>query len=338
VLPPITVEKVVLCMEPMQRLTYNVLASLVVANVYSCKSQTLHDAIVLIVSGDIGDIGHFLHPSNASSFCQVVQNLEEACFWSAPPLVDATGCLVRLLDDIDNKAGLSDQSRAVMREAAEHLERAIDTPGWSNWMPHGVAIPIYIPSLPQEVKVAWSQSMGHDTDWIDAMSALQIKEMNICGATLEDIVIVGMKSLNSKRQEASTDLDKATAAAEKKQTRARKLGLVAAVTAASQKSSSITPKRTSSKKTAKIDKALDQAARNAQIAINADAMAGLAQPLPTVLKAKTRSPKMNYILETIDSSPLDDRFIIFGGKQMLLQCLEVLEFFDISWYVSCHQS
>jgi len=40
-LPPITVEKVILPMEPMQRLTYNVLASLVVANVYACKLQAL---------------------------------------------------------------------------------------------------------------------------------------------------------------------------------------------------------------------------------------------------------------------------------------------------------
>jgi hypothetical protein len=38
-LPPTTVDTVILPFEPMQRLTYNVLASLIVANVYACESM-----------------------------------------------------------------------------------------------------------------------------------------------------------------------------------------------------------------------------------------------------------------------------------------------------------
>jgi len=253
--------------------------------------------------------------------------------------VDATGPLVRLQDDIDNKAGLTDQSRAMMREAAGYLQRAINTPGWSNWVSHGVSIPIHLPSLPQEVKEAWSQSMGHDTDWIDALSALQIKEMNIPGATVEDIVTAGIKSLDLKKQEASAHSDKATAAAEKKQERLRKLGVFAAMTNAIPTSNSVTLEGISSRKKSNIDKELDQAMLNARLATDADATSCLARPLTTTnIGARTRSPKMNYILESIRSSPPDDRFIIFGGKQMLLQCKEVLGFFDISWYVSYNQS
>jgi hypothetical protein len=36
-LPPTTVETIILPFEPMQRLTYNVLTSLIVANVYACQ-------------------------------------------------------------------------------------------------------------------------------------------------------------------------------------------------------------------------------------------------------------------------------------------------------------
>lgn len=39
-LPPTVIETVILPFEPMQRLSYNFLAALVVANVYACKSLT----------------------------------------------------------------------------------------------------------------------------------------------------------------------------------------------------------------------------------------------------------------------------------------------------------
>ena len=77
-LPPCTREVTTLRFHPMQRLTYNVLASLVTANVYQCSSN---------------DISHFLHPKNAKSFNSVVANLKLACFWYSAPQIGAMNCL-----------------------------------------------------------------------------------------------------------------------------------------------------------------------------------------------------------------------------------------------------
>ena len=248
--------------------------------------------------------------------------------------MDAAGCLVRIEDDIENKANLTDENRAIMREAAEHLRRAIDTPGWSEWMRYGVSLPIHVPSLPLEVKQVWSESMELDTNWIDVHSMSTIRDKNDHGVTIEDLVEAGERFLDRKKQEAAAELDVAMEAAEKKQQKLERRGLVVAQSDAAQNPKKVSPRKKAPTKKDKLEEALAQAARNAQLAIDVEARAHLPRPLPTSAQVKTRSHKMNYLVKTIRSSLIDDKFVIFGDSAELGHCTEVLDFFEISSYVS----
>lgn len=336
-LPPTMVETVVLPFEPMQRLSFNVLASLIIANVYACKLSIPTKLQYADNIGDFEDPDYLLHPKNLKSFQQVVKNLHIACLWFSAIQVDAAGSLTRLENDIENKANLTDANRAIMREAAEHLQRAIETPGWSEWMRYGVSLPVHIPSLPLGVKDAWSDSMTLDSDWIDVHSATKIRDLNDNGMMIDELVETGDLMLDRKKAEASAELDRVTEAAERKQQKLEKRGLVVAQSDAAQTPNKVSPRKKAPAKGAKIDQALAQATRNAQLAIDVEAKAHLPRPLPLTAKVKTRSHKMNYVVQTIRSSLPDDKFVIFGDSAELGLCSEVLEFFDISWYVTFHQ-
>ena len=127
--------------------------------------------------------------------------------------MDAAGCLTRLEDDIENKANLTDDNRAIMREAAEHLQRAIETPGWSEWMRYAISLPVHMPTLPLAIRNAWSESMTLDSEWIDVHSATRIRDKNDNGITIEDLVDAGETMLDRKKQEAAAEVYKETEAA-----------------------------------------------------------------------------------------------------------------------------
>jgi hypothetical protein len=247
--------------------------------------------------------------------------------------MDASGCLTRLEDDIENKANLTDGNRAIMREAAEHLQRAIETPGWSEWMRYAISLPVHIPSLPLALRDAWSESMTLDSEWIDVHSATRIRDKNDNGTTIEDLIEAGERMLDRKKQEAVAELDKSTEAAERKQQKLEKRGLVVAQSNAAQAPNKVSPRKKGPTKKDKIEEALAQAARNAQLAIDVEARAHLPRPLPLTSEVKTRSHKMNYVVKTILSSLSDDKFVIFGDTAELGHCTEVLDLFDMSSYV-----
>jgi hypothetical protein len=281
-------------------------------------------------SGDFEDPDYFLHPKNQDSFRQVVKNLHLACLWYSAPQMDAAGCLTRLQNDIDTKPGLAVESRVIMREAAEHLRIAIDTPGWHEWMRYGVSVPVHLPTLPLEIKEAWSESMKLDCDWIDVHSAMRIRNKNNNGVTIDDLVEAGEKTLKKKKQEAAAELDKATMAAEEKQQQLDRRGLTLAQSNAAQKTHTISPRKRKPSKKDQLNEALAQAARNAQLAVDVEARLHLPRPLASSAKVKTRSHKMNYLVKTIRSSAPDDKFVVFGETSELGHCTYVLEFFDIS--------
>ena len=256
-----------------------------------------------------------------------------ACFWFSAPQMDAAGCLTRLEDDIENKANLTDGNRAIMREAAEHLQRAIETPGWSEWMRYAISLPVHIPSLPLALRHAWSESMTLDSEWIDVQSATRIRDKNDNGTTIEDLIEAGEKMLDRKKLEAAAELDKVIEAAERKQQKLEKRGLVVAQSNAAQAPNKVSPRKKGPTKKDKIDEALAQAARNAQLAIDVEARAHLPRPLPSTVEVKTRSHKINYMIKTIQSSLPDDKFVVFGDTAELGHCTEVLDLFDISSYV-----
>jgi hypothetical protein len=282
------------------------------------------------IIGDFEDPDYFLHPKNLKSFQQVVRNLHMACLWFSAPQMDAAGCLNRLENDIEIKANLTDDNRAIMREAAEHLQRAIDTPGWSEWMRYGVSLPVHIPSLPLGISNAWSDSLELDSEWIDVHSAIRIRDGNENGTTIGDLIEIGERHLDKKQQEAAAELNIATEAAEKKQLNLEKRGLVVAQSDAARKPTKVSPRKRGPTKKDKVEEALAQAARNAQLAIDVEARAHLPRPLPLAAEVKTRSHKMNHVVKTIRSSLPDDKFVIFGDTAELGHVTEVLDFFDIS--------
>jgi hypothetical protein len=217
-----------------------------------------------------------------------------------------------------------------MREAAGHLQRAIDTPGWAEWMQYGVSLPLQVPTLPAGIKTAWSESMGKDIDWVDVHSMTIIRDKNDNGITIDDIVDAGERSLNLKKEESAAEYGKAAAAAERRKIQLEKKGLTVAQSDAAQKSHTVSPRKKGPTKKDRLDEALAQAARNAQLVIDVEARAHLPRPLDTTILAKTRSHKMNYLVKTIRSGADDDKFIIFGDSAELGHCTEVLDFFDIS--------
>lgn len=312
----------------MQRLSYNFLAALVVANVYAC---TFHPPDQPADgSGDFEDPDYFLHPRNQKSFQQVIRNLHIACLWFSAPQIDARGNLERLENDIATKHNLSEEGIAIMREAAGHLKRAIDTPGWVEWMQYGVSLPMHVPTLPATVKSAWSESIEHDSDWIDVHSMSVIRDKNDNGITIDDIVDAGERVLDRKQQEAVAEQVKVAADAERKKSQLEKKGLSVAQSDAAQKTHTVSPRKRAPTKKDKLEEALAQAARNAQLAIDIEARAHLPRPLEPTILAKTRSHKMNYLVKAIRSSAENDKFVIFGDAAELGHCTEVLDFFDIS--------
>jgi DNA polymerase III alpha subunit len=180
------------------------------------------------------------------------------------------------------------------------------------------------------VKDGWSESLGKDIDWVDVYSAMNIRDKNQNGTTMEDLVEAGQKTLEKKRKEADAELDKAVAAATKKQEQLEKKGLTAAQSNAAQNPHTVSPRKKTPTKKDKLAEALAQAARNAQLAIDVEARAHLPRPLAGSVEVKTRSHKMNYVVKSIRSSAPDDKFIIFGTTDELGHCTEVLDFFDIS--------
>jgi hypothetical protein len=272
-LPPSTREITTLSFHPMQRLTYNVLASLVTANVYECSDD---------------DISHFLHPRNTRALNAVVANLKLACFWYSAHEIGAMSALRNIVayldplktgerlqvhthglngaaenvgdEDVD-MAGQSDnvkveeeedvkpdldlltrnvESRAPnpgaeearrlireddktvdtrpdsyflecddeqqyddpllpldakvkLKEACRHLRRALNTPGWNEWMNNSVSLPFEASpdQFSARIRDAWSDSMNDCPDAIDSHSLALLREANVRGATEQALHIKG---------------------------------------------------------------------------------------------------------------------------------------------------
>jgi hypothetical protein len=172
--------------------------------------------------------------------------------------------------------------------------------------------------------------MGHDIEWIDVHSMTNIRDKNQNGITIDDLVEAGDRTLDRKKQEAAAEQDKAAITAERKKQQLEKKGLIAAQSDAAQNPHTVSPRKRPPSKKDRLEEALAQAARNAQLAIDVEARSHLPRPLDGTIQVKTRSHKMNYLVKTIRASSGDEKFIIFGDSAELGHSTEILEFFDIS--------
>lgn len=253
----------------------------------------------------------------------------------------AVACLERLRDDLEHNTRLTDEARSRMVQAVDHLERAIGTPGWSEWVRHGMSLPIYAPDLPPEVRGAWSASRSLETDWVDVHSLTALRDKNKNGTTLQELVEAGQKAIDKAVQHALSEDLAAEEVRAKKVEKSAKTGHTLAQSNAASRPKAAFSRRGGAHKKAKAqrdeadetDKAIALAMRNAQLATEEQARSHLPRPLEDAIMVKTRSHKMNHVVKSIRDSSTEDKFVIFGDTAELGHCTEILEFFDISWCV-----
>ncbi|KAK6910808.1 hypothetical protein I203_104841 [Kwoniella mangroviensis CBS 8507] len=319
-LPPSTIINELLQFEPMQKMTYNVLAALVASNVYTSGGE---------------DIDYFLHKDNREAFLQVVDNLHLACFWYSARDMGVKGCLDRTKSWLERHPEADQHVREQLEEACHHLQLALDSEGWSEWMTNGVSMPLDGQALPSLIKESWSDAFNSRPNMVDVHSFNILKQLNEKGKRVQDLHIVGWDHRNSKLEDFQKTMAKYMEkhAKEQKKLAKAKNSTAAKASKAVIKSSSSPVKNVSKKRKNtdmdEMDEWLQEAARNAALASNAS-IANLPRPLPDVIHTRSKSAKANFVARTILSADKDDKFVIFGDAYELGHLTEILDLLDIT--------
>ncbi|WRT68549.1 uncharacterized protein IL334_005526 [Kwoniella shivajii] len=318
-LPPSIITNEMLRFDPMQKITYNVLAALVASNVYTSGGE---------------DADYFLHKDNRESFLRVVDNLHLACFWYSARDMGTEGCLVRTQDWLRRHPEADSEIRQRLEEACYHLETAIDTPGWDEWMTNAISMPLDGHLFPSLIKAAWSDSFDTQSDMVDVHSFNNIRELNRQGATIQELHISGWDHRNDKLDEFNKTMTKYMEKHAKEQ---RKLSKTQNATAAKAPKAVIKasprkrPKETGKKRKDEIDERLEEAERNAALAATfSSSDVNLPRPLPAVIQTRSRSAKVNFVGQTVLAAEKDDKFVIFGDAYELGHLTEMLDLLDIT--------
>ncbi|WWC71430.1 uncharacterized protein I206_105386 [Kwoniella pini CBS 10737] len=322
-LPPSTIVTEMLQFDPMQKITYNVLAALVASNVYTSGGE---------------DVDYFLHKDNRDAFLRVVDNLHLACFWYSARDMGTAACLARTQNWLEKHPDADIHVREQLGEAVKHLQTAIDTPGWEEWMTNAVSMPLNGQFLPPLIKASWSDSFDTDPDMVDVHSFNILRELNRPGRTAQELHIEGWDYRNDKLDEFQKEMNKYMEKHAKEQKKLSKAGNSTAAKApkAVLKSTS-SPKKGESRRKRKnrdeIDDQLDEAETNALAAASTSAVSSaekLPRPLPAVIYTKSKSAKANFIAKTILAAEKEDKFVIFGDAYELGHLTEILDLLDIT--------
>ena len=296
-----------------------------------------HDAPCLI-AGNFADPDYFLHPRNAQAFNTVVQNLHLACFWYSAYEMGAAECLDRTRKQLGTNTTLTSSGRAVLEEAVSHLEKALSTPGWEEWMTNGVSLPFEAGMLPDDIKDAWSDSMSTNPSLIDAKSLHTLRELNTPGRTSHDLRQRGWESRAEKHREILQEMDKDARKANRGLNGRDQTGPGADVKAAAHVPTSSekfakSPSRLKRKPRPSdgLTDRLEEAVRNAaQASVPPPLQLESGPlPLPVAIKTKSRSAKLNFVLQSVLSSEKGDKFVIFGDKYELGHVSEALDLADV---------
>ncbi|KIR27533.1 DNA supercoiling protein [Cryptococcus deuterogattii LA55] len=334
-LPPLTIVQEVIRFDPLQRVTYNVLAALIASNVYTSGGE---------------DVDYFLHPRNVESFNQVVTNLHLACFWFSARDMEAGNCLARTHQWLEKHPHCSTQIRMKLQEACQHLQTALETPGWGEWMENGISIPCDGSYLPSLIKQAWSDSFDTQPDMIDVHSLNSLRDLNVMGADIQELHMAGWLHRSHKcdwfwevltkgvpKHILEADFGgKAAKAVAKLKNKKRQEGKGKTTSAAhTPKAIAVPPSKSTKKRTRRedeIDDRLNEARINA-VSIGKQVPEPIRQgprPLPLTIITKSGSAKVNFILQAILDAPKDDRFVIFGNNYELGHLTEALDLLDIA--------
>jgi len=270
-----------------------------------------------------------------------VQNLHLACFWYSAYEMGAAECLDRTKKQLESNETLTPSGRAALEDAVAHLETALATPGWEEWMANGVSLPFEAGSLPETIKDAWSDSMYTLPDLIDAKSLHTLRELNTPGRNLHDLHLLGWESRTEKHAEMFQELEKAASRTGKgvqpkskmdKTQDKKKVDVQAAAhmpTASETFAKSPTKAKRKTTLADPLRQHLEQATRNATLASRPIVLPSGPLPLPSTIKTKSRSTKLNFVLDSVLSSARGDKFVIFGDKYELGHVSEALDLVDI---------
>lgn len=249
--------------------------------------------------------------------------------------MDAAGCLERTLHFLKENPDLPEDSHAKLEEAARHLQRALDTPGWFEWMENALSVPCEAGTLPLLVRTAWSDSRDSNPGLVDIESLAAIRNLNKRGAAMERFISAGAAARTSKRIYLIEEERKEAEREAQRQWKARKTekGTTAQVSAAKQVRTTglRSPKKVSptKRKRSEVDANLEEAERNAQQVIDMEDVSDLPYPLPERLETKTRSAKINFVINSVLKSDPVDKFVIFGDITELVHLENALALFDV---------
>lgn len=295
---------------------------------------------MMLTTGNFEDPDYFLHPRNATSFNTVVQNLHLACFWYSAYEMGAAECLDRTRKQLETNSTLTASGRKVLEEAVAHLETALATPGWEEWMTNGVSLPFEAEAIPNAIKDAWSDSMYTHPDLIDAKSLHTLRDLNTPGRTVHDLHMRGWESRAIKHPDFFEEMDRVAQKAKRssegqaRREDTKKAGVKAAAhspTSAKHFKNAPSKSKRKSDNPNELEARLEQASRNAAMVSTSRPLCLPSDPLPlpTSIKTKSRSAKLNYVLQSVLSSAKDDKFVIFGDKYELGHVSEALDLVDV---------
>ncbi|ORX38379.1 SNF2 family N-terminal domain-domain-containing protein [Kockovaella imperatae] len=311
--------------DPMQKITYNVLAALVASNVYLTNFE---------------DQDYFLHPKNVKSLNTVVRNLHLATFWYSARHMGVAKSLERTQFQLENNQNLSEQARNALKEVVAHFEIALSHPGWTEWMEHAVsaAYNVYA-DVPLAVREDWSDSTSFNPNLIAADSLKALRNLNRPGVSMTRLQIAGESHRAHKAVAAQAEDEQDDKPAKsKKPTSSSKKGAAHAPRDEATQSAAHGPtavpkeimsKRKSPKKSNVDDNLLllqlEEAEMNADRDANLD---DLPMPMPPVIRTQSRSTKLNFVINEVLKSPTD-KFVIFGDVYELAHLTEALDLVDV---------
>lgn len=143
-----------------------------------------------MIVGEANDRDYLLHPSNTQSFNQVISNLRLACLWFSAPEMGIAPSRDRTQKYLDKSDYYTPEVTAQLEEAVRHLDTALQTPGWSDWMDRGVSVPFCQPDLPELVQRSWA--LGADDPALEAVSLIVLRASNRPGKSEEELATEGV--------------------------------------------------------------------------------------------------------------------------------------------------
>jgi hypothetical protein len=279
----------------------------------------------------------------------------------------AAECLERTRHHLE-KDDLDPVAQGKLEDAVGHLDKALQTPGWIEWMTHGVSIPFEAsPSdFPQAIRDAWSDSMDTDPSAIDSHSLRLLRDANGRGRTSQELCLLGWESRAAKCEDFVAEMER-LGRSEILEERRRldekrngkkgkskgkdhgKGGITDHETAAQRPTAAPSPgfavhslKEAKSKGKGKgkdknkdkgnvmdvIDLSLDQAQANARLT-ERRAVDSRPRILPDTIRTTSRSAKLNFVIDSVMTAEPRDKFVIFGDVFELGHMSEAMQLLDV---------